>query len=172
MPDLGLEAHDRRSERVFVRNLNVDSERAALVRCVWRPVELAAEVCEVIAVARGIDNDLGVLVVLDVGNLLGDAPGAVGGGHCEGCWGWGRRENVVWKKKKAEVRSRQQVAVTLEQWSASGCGEGAGCCGVCGGGGALSLDSMKDRCWERADGVRHTQARAVIAREQCFKSTW
>jgi hypothetical protein len=102
MPDFGLEAHDWRSERVFARNLNVDSECAALVGCVWRTVELAAEVCEVVAVACGLDNDLGVLIVLDVGNLLCDAPGAVGGGHCEECQSWGRRESVVWKDKRAE----------------------------------------------------------------------
>lgn len=78
MPDLGLEAHDRRSEGVFAGYLNVDSEGAALVWCVWWPVELAAQMCEVIAIACGLDNDLGERVVLDVGDLLGNTSSSVG----------------------------------------------------------------------------------------------
>jgi hypothetical protein len=35
-------------------------------------------VCEVIAIACGLDNNLGELIVLDVGDFLGDAAGAVG----------------------------------------------------------------------------------------------
>jgi hypothetical protein len=49
VPDLGLEAHDRRPERVLAGDLDVDVEGAALVRRVGRPVELAAQMCEVVA---------------------------------------------------------------------------------------------------------------------------
>ena len=83
MPHLGLEAHDRRAEGVLAGDLDVDVEGAALVRRVWRPHELATQMCDVIAVSCGLDDDLGVLVVLDIGNLLGDSPSAVGRGHCE-----------------------------------------------------------------------------------------
>ena len=82
VPDLGLEPHDRRPERVLARDLDVDVECAALVWCVWRAVELAAQMCEVVAISCGLDDDLGMLVVLNVGDLLCDAAGSVGGGHC------------------------------------------------------------------------------------------
>jgi hypothetical protein len=82
VPDLGLETHDRRPEGVFARDLDVYLECAALVRCVWRPVELALEMCEVIAISCGLDNNLGELVVLDVGDLFGNPPGPIGGSHC------------------------------------------------------------------------------------------
>lgn len=78
MPDLGLEAHDRWPEWVLAGDLDVYHECAALIRCVWRPVKLSFEVCEVIAVSCGLDNDLGVLVVLNVGDLFGDTPGSIG----------------------------------------------------------------------------------------------
>jgi hypothetical protein len=113
MPDLGLEAHDGRSERVFARDLDVHGECAALVRRVWRPVELAAEVCEVIAVAGGLDDDLGVLVVLDVGNLLCDAPGSVGGRHCESVRVDGGEDLLCGRRGGRGMRSRQQVAVAM-----------------------------------------------------------
>lgn len=82
MPHLGLEAHNRRAERVLAWDLDVDVEGAALVRRVWRPLKLPSQMCDVIAVACGLDYDLGVLVILDVGNLLGDPPSSVGRGHC------------------------------------------------------------------------------------------
>jgi hypothetical protein len=86
VPDLGLKAHDGWSERVFTRDLDVDCECTALVRCVWRPVELTAQMCEVIAVSRGLNKYLGELVILDIGNLLSDTPGSVRGSHCERYW--------------------------------------------------------------------------------------
>jgi hypothetical protein len=89
VPDLGFEAHDRRSEWILAWNLDVYHECAALVWCVWWAVELALEMCEVIAVSCGLNNDLGVLVVLDIGNLFGDAPGPVGRGHCGVLGSWG-----------------------------------------------------------------------------------
>jgi hypothetical protein len=57
------------------------------------------------------------------------------------------------------MRSRQQVAVTLEQRSASGSEEGAGYCGVGGGGGAWSLNSLEDSCGEGSGGQRPTPKR-------------
>lgn len=78
VPDLGLETHQRWSERVFVGNLYVHSKCAALVWCIWRPKELATQMCEVIALTSGLYNDLGVLVILYVGDLLCDTPVAIG----------------------------------------------------------------------------------------------
>lgn len=110
MPDLCLEAHDRRSEGVFAWDLDIDCEGAAFVWCVRRPVELTAEMCEVIAVTSRLDNDLGELVVLDVGNLLGDTSGSVGGSHAVDRCSGGR-----WRGRGArnKVRNRQRVVVNL-----------------------------------------------------------
>jgi hypothetical protein len=93
MPELCLEAHDRWPEGIFARDFDVYCKRASLVWRVWRPEELAAEVCEIIAVSCRLDNNLGVLVVLDVGNLLCDTPVSVGRSHywCVQSWyksGW------------------------------------------------------------------------------------
>ena len=79
MPDLGLKLHDWWAEGVLAGNLDVDKVGCTLVRCVGRPQKLAAQMCEIFPIARWLDDDLGVLVVVDVGNLLCDAPVAVGG---------------------------------------------------------------------------------------------
>jgi hypothetical protein len=85
VPYLGLEPHDRRSEGVLARDLDVYMERATLERCVWRSKELAAQMCKVIAISCRLNNHLGVLVVLNVRNLLGNAPVPVGS-HCGCAW--------------------------------------------------------------------------------------
>lgn len=84
VPYLGLEAHDRWPEGIFTGDLDVYLECAALVRCVRRSVELALEVCEVVAIACGLDNNLGELVMLDVGDLFGNPPSPIGRSHCVG----------------------------------------------------------------------------------------
>jgi hypothetical protein len=79
VPDFGLEPHAWRSKRVLAGNLNVDGKGTALVWCIWRTEELAAKVCEIIAIPRRLYFDLRELVVLDVGDLFGDTSCAVGG---------------------------------------------------------------------------------------------
>jgi hypothetical protein len=77
VPDLGLELHVWWSERVLAGNFDVDMVCGAFVRCVGRPKELAAQMCEVVAVSCGLYYDLGELVVMNVGNLFGDAPRSI-----------------------------------------------------------------------------------------------
>ena len=48
MPELGFELHDRWSEGVFVRDPNIDGERATLVRGPRRTTELPSEMSDVI----------------------------------------------------------------------------------------------------------------------------
>lgn len=82
----------------------------ALVRCVGRPKELAAEMCEVVAVSCGLDYDLGEFIVLDIGDLFGDAPRSI------------RRhsEKEVWSevgcgeegKRLSSVMGRQRVGLS------------------------------------------------------------
>lgn len=81
MPDLGVELHHRRTEGILARNLDVDKVGGALVWGIGWPRELAAQMCEIIAVSCGLDNDFGVLVVFDIGNLLGNAPASVRCSH-------------------------------------------------------------------------------------------
>jgi len=77
MPDLGLELHVRWTKRVLAGDLNVDMVCGALVGCVRRPKELTAQMCEVVSVSCGLYYDLRELVVLDVGDLFGDAPRSI-----------------------------------------------------------------------------------------------
>jgi hypothetical protein len=70
MPDLSLELHHGRSERVFGRYPNVDFVCAALVWGTRRPGECAPEMCDIIVVAHGLCSDLGVGVCADIGDLL------------------------------------------------------------------------------------------------------
>lgn len=58
MPDLGLKPHVRRSEGVVGGDLDIYIVCAALVGCVWGARKRTAEMCEVIVVACGFDNDL------------------------------------------------------------------------------------------------------------------
>jgi hypothetical protein len=114
VPDLGLEAHDGRPEGVLARDLDVDVKGAALIRRIGRPIELAAQMCEVVAGACGLDNDLGELVVLDVGDFLGDPAGAVGGSHCE-------RGGCLWcESGRQQVLVQRKLELELELWSAWG----------------------------------------------------
>lgn len=91
VPDLGLKLHDGRAEGILAGYLDVDIEGSALVGCVWRPEELASKVCEVLAIACRLNHDLGELVIVDVGDLLVDTPGAIRG-HC------GRGRMARWGK--------------------------------------------------------------------------
>ena len=79
VPDLGLELHVRWSKRILTRNFDVDMVCGSLIWCVWRPKELTAKMCKVIAIPRRLYYDLRELVVLDVGDLFGDTPGTVRG---------------------------------------------------------------------------------------------
>ena len=79
VPDFGLEPHAWRSKRVLAGNLNVDSKGTALVWCIWRTEELAAKVCEIIAIPRRLYFDLRELVILNIGDLFGDTSCTVGG---------------------------------------------------------------------------------------------
>lgn len=79
VPDLGLELHVRWSKRVLARDLDVDMICSTLIWCIWRPKELSAKMCEVVAVSCRLYYDLRELVVLDVGDLFGDPPGTIGG---------------------------------------------------------------------------------------------
>lgn len=81
MPDFGVEFHDRRAEGILAGNLDVDKEGGALVWGIGRARKLATQMCEIIAVSCVLDNDLRVLVVLDIGNLLGNAPVSVRCSH-------------------------------------------------------------------------------------------
>jgi hypothetical protein len=98
VPDLGLKLHDRRPERILTGDLDVDEVCGSFIWGVRWPVELAPQMCEVLAIARWLDDDLGVLVVVDVGDLLRDAPGAVGG-H-DGCVRMGG-ERGWWRKAES-----------------------------------------------------------------------
>jgi hypothetical protein len=77
VPDLGLELHVRWPKRVLAGDLDVDMVGGTLVRCIRRPKELAAKMCQVVAVPRGLYYDLRELVVLDIGDLFGDAPRSI-----------------------------------------------------------------------------------------------
>lgn len=79
VPDLGLESHAWWSEGVLARDLDVHEESTALVWCIWWPEELAAQMCEVIAVPCGLYLDLRELVVLNIGDFFGDTSGTIGG---------------------------------------------------------------------------------------------
>jgi hypothetical protein len=81
VPDLGVKLHDRRAEGILARDLDVNKVGGALVWRVGRPHELASQMCEIVAISSRLNDNLGVLVVLDIGNLLGNAPASVGGGH-------------------------------------------------------------------------------------------
>lgn len=116
MPDLGLKLHDGWAEGVLARDLDVDRVGCALVRSVGRPQKLASQMCEIFPITRRLDDDLGVLVVVDVGNLLCDAPVAVGGhlvgwsGRVRG-WKGGRcvYEGAGGRREIEGRRRRQQV---------------------------------------------------------------
>lgn len=83
VPDLGLEFHVRRPERVLAGNLDIDLEGSSFVWRVRWPKELTSEMCQVIAVPRRLYYDLREFVVLDIGDLFGDASSTVRG-HCGG----------------------------------------------------------------------------------------
>ena len=92
VPHPGVEPDDGRLERVHVRDLDVDLVPAAGVGGVGRCGKRALEVHQVGGVdGLGVDAAIGPVIV-DVGQLLGDAPLACGG-HCgrmEGAGGRGR----------------------------------------------------------------------------------
>jgi len=109
VPDLGLEAHDGWPEGIFTGDLDVYVECAALVRCVWRAVELAFEVCEVIAISCGLDNNLGELVLSYVGNLFGNPPGPIGRSHCVELRRWRECLKEEKRARRSVVQDRQRA---------------------------------------------------------------
>ncbi len=85
MPDLCLELHDRWAEGVLGGYLDVHKVCGAFVRCVWRAIELASEMCEIFAISSRFNDYLGELVILNVENLLCDTTvSVIGHGVCEG----------------------------------------------------------------------------------------
>ena len=121
VPNLGLEPHAGWSKRILSMNLDVNGKGAALVWCIWRTEELAAKVCEIIAVPRRLYFDLRELVILDIGNLFGDtscAVGSHGGSSVRLSSGFGKSEYVgeragsercqCWKKVSLGFKRQQR----------------------------------------------------------------
>jgi hypothetical protein len=98
VPDFGLEPHAWRSKRVLAGNLDVNSKGTALVWRIWRTEELAAKVCEIIAIPRRLYFDLRELVILNVSDLFGDTSRSVG---CHGSSSvrWSGEVGEKWKWK-------------------------------------------------------------------------
>ena len=118
MPDLGFKLHDGRAEGVLARNLDIDKVGCALVWCIRWPQKLTAQMCEVFPVACRFDDNLGVLIIVDVGNLLCNAPVAVGSHRVRVRVRRRVDEGAMWlkrvrRRKEFEERShRQQVGAT------------------------------------------------------------
>lgn len=150
MPDLGVELHDGRAEGILAGDLDVDKVGGALVWGIGWPCELAAQMCKIIAVSCGLDNDFGVLVVLDIGNLLGNAPASVRCSH----------GSVLVECVQLKVRRGEESRVRLEE---------VGSKWVVGATGGISRresqpEAHNDRCGERivdAAGERVWQSAAM-----------
>ncbi len=80
MPDLGLELHHGRPERVLCWYLYVNPVPSALIWSIWWAEKLAPKMRQVIRNYR-FDQYPGVRVVLDIGDFLGDTASATGA-HC------------------------------------------------------------------------------------------
>lgn len=76
MPELGLELHDGGTEGVIGGDLNIYVVSAALIRGVRWPIETSPQVCDIISL---LDRDIGMLIILDLEEFLGDTTGSVGG---------------------------------------------------------------------------------------------
>jgi hypothetical protein len=79
MPDLGLEFHDRRAEGILGGDSDVNREFASFVRRIGWSLKLSAEMRQIIFAPCRLNDDVTVLIILDVGDLLGNAAGTVGG---------------------------------------------------------------------------------------------
>lgn len=77
MPHFSLKLHHWRPERIIGRDFDVDVVGTALVRSVWRSWERAAEMCDILLVADGLDLDLRILVFVDVGKFFANSAHAI-----------------------------------------------------------------------------------------------
>lgn len=77
MPYFGVEFHYWGSEGVFAWYSDVDHVCAALVRGPRWAFEGAFEMCEVVAAADGVSENVGGGVGVDVGHFFGDSTGSV-----------------------------------------------------------------------------------------------
>ncbi len=153
MPDFGVELHGGRLERVHLRDHDVDLECAPGVRGVRRPWKGALEVRQVGVVDGGCDHPRGVLVVMKVGQLLGN-PALAGGGHGRRC-------------PRASVGPRSGLQVSAR------CGRGCGSRGgdsskqVGGAGGRGGASGSKYAWRGKCDGAKRAKNMCSSGRRMC-----
>ena len=73
MPDLGVELHDWRLERVFIRNTDIDIVGASFIRGTRRPLKGTLEVRDVCPVAYRVGRNVGQFVGVNIGHLFRDS---------------------------------------------------------------------------------------------------
>lgn len=78
MPDLGLELHDRRTERVFIGYLNVHKICTVFVGRAWGAFEGTPEMSEVVTTSQWISRDLRMRIRVDVCDFFRDTAVAIG----------------------------------------------------------------------------------------------
>lgn len=76
MPDVGLEAHQGRAERVLGRDFNVDNETATLVRRARGACNTGFEMGQIAGLVGGLGRDVARRIGLYVGQLFGDSSGS------------------------------------------------------------------------------------------------
>lgn len=79
MPDLGVELHHRRAERIFIWYPNIDYVCAVLVSGPWWSLERPLQMRQIFTTSDCFGKNVGLAIGVDVCNLLRDTTSSVGG---------------------------------------------------------------------------------------------